>query len=550
MNRAARIALACAVLSVAALPSPVARADALRLENGKVMHGTVERGFVDPDCLKIQLFSTGGLVRVRWEHLIAEDREEWQVALGLKESAESQELKIPAHRIRFVATTDTMLGLVLNPEALDPSGPPTAEVRIQKGGTVVVYPRAAIAKAEDVSLDLALVYTPLQAYEKKRDELQPNNGEGHHQLGDYARLVGAYDQAKEEYLKARADADHYATPRGKQLDSKLATIEILIRNKSLQQDLDAVKLKLIQARAAGDFVGGAKMYLEARDAMFRLMTQLPDKKIQAEFRIPELATRVEAERRGFFEKKLFMEIRKRLQMLAYEKAREGRVKDIPIGTSPQDKAALLMKGTFEGARQYFTRQVTDDLLAGIMKDVGSAKDLEELNAIMEKDPAKLTQEQKDRAIRLAQAEKSLKTELGEYWKGRAKAATEVTTYGYGTFVVVKSDLKLTRKQPQQGQGGNRNNPAPAGPQQQAVDVVKTPDQWWDGAGANERKNWLLSWYAERGGFLDVVRAWEDPCKTCAGKGFLAKSVATTGEEEAERCPVCNGAKVERKVRWR
>ncbi len=535
------------VLAVA----PAARADLLRLENGRVMHGTVERGFVDDDHLRIQLFSTGGLVKVRWDHLIAEDREKWQVDLGLRESADLQELKIPAHRITFVRTTTPEIGLVLNPDAMAPATSATTEVQVMVRGRKIVYLRGDIARFDPVTVEFNLVYTPQQMFEKRRDELQPNTGLGWSQLGDFAKMVGAYVEAKAAYETAQKDPDFAQSDAGKQLVSKLATVEILVRNQSLQQDLEGVKLALIQARSQ-DFKIGAKFYLEARDSMFRLMTEVKDPKIQKELRMPELAQRVETERRSFFQKRLFNEVRRRLRAMAYEKAREAKVKDIPPGTDRQKVQELQMKGTFEGARQYFTRPVTDDLWNGILKDAGAGDRIAELQAIMGKDPTKLTEEDKAKAIRLAQMEKTLKGELQDYWTNRAKSGFEVTSYGYGTFIVVKSDLKLTRKPPSTQGGGGRGGRQGAQPQSQtqAVDVIKTPDQWWEEAGANERVNWLLSAYAERGGLLEVMRAWEEPCSACGGKGFKVSSVASTGEEEAERCRVCNGAKVERKVRWR
>src|SRR5258705_3961669 len=112
--------------------------------------------------------------------------------------------------------------------------------------------------------------------------------------------------------------------------------------------------------------------------------------------------------------------------------------------SKQDQAIAMMKGTFEGARQYFTRQATEDLVNFLVKMVGSSEKLAELQKIMEKDPTKITDADKDRARRLATLETELRNEIvNKFWKDRAKTGGYTTSYGEGTFIVVKPDLKLT-----------------------------------------------------------------------------------------------------------
>jgi hypothetical protein len=552
MRTAARSLLAATALLAALVPA--SRADTLRLENGRSLHGTVDRGYVDPDCVRIQLFHTGGVVKVRWEHLIAEDREGWQVDLGLRESDEAVQLKVEAHKITFLNAT-SIIAKILNPEALN--GPASGEVRVMRKGKEETYARGQIAAVAPVLADIELIYTPRQAYEIKRDQINPNNGPTHFDLAEYAKAVRAYDESKEHLLEAKKDGDFVKTPQGKSIDSRLATLEILLRNRALQGDLDRVKVALIDAKSASSFGRAASVYLDAREAMYRIMDQYKDPKIQAEFKIADLAKRVETERRVFFEKKMPMEVYAWLRRKAAEKAGEAKVKDIPPNTDRAQIAILQAKGTFEGARQYFTRQVTEDLVNYLVGLVGAGEKLAEIQKIMDKDPAKLTDADKVRATNLAKMDKDLRNELvNKFWKDRSKTGGYTTSYGQGSFIVVKSDLKLTRKQPaggnQGGRGGNRQG-AGGGAQQQAVDVIRTPDQWWDESKSAERVGWLLSWYAEKGGFLEVVRAGPENavnCDNCGGLGYNKINAASTGEEEAKRCPSCNGCKVVQKVRWR
>jgi len=526
---------------LAALSAAPARADVLRMENGRVMHGTVDRSYVDQDHLRIQLFSTGGVVRVRWQHLIAEDRDRWRIDMGLKETSESQALQVDGHRFWVEGRTQPRLGLIQNPQDLEKTA---GEIRVLVKGSVEPYPRAMIIKVEPIRLDLALVFTPRQAYERKRDEINPVTGDAHFDLAEYARLVGAFDEAKEHYQKAKDAPDFGSTPRGKTIDSRLASLDILIRNKALQQEMERAKVALLEARTQSDFARGAQFYLNARDVMFRLMTEVTDKKVQSELRMEELANRVEKERREYFQKRLFGEVRRRISVLANEKSGEAKVRDFPPGLDRAQLAELQAKGTFEGAKQYFTRKAKEDVWNAILRDVGASKALDDLKAIMEKDPAKLTDAEKEKATRLAKMEKELKAEMEDYWANRAKGGFVVTTYGHGTFIITGNQLKLQRKPPSKAGSGPKKGT------QKATDVIKTPEQWWETAGRQERMNWLLTWFAERAGVFEVLRTWDDPCTDCAGLGYKKTSVASTGEEEVERCVTCNGAKVERKVRWR
>jgi hypothetical protein len=524
------------------LAAPACLAESLRLENGRVMHGTVDRAYVDDHHLRIQLFSTGGVVKVRWEHIIPEDRDRWQVDLGLKESAEAQELKIDGHEVLFV-NGDKKQGLVLNPEALDQGA--SAEVRIQMKGQPYAFPRGTIAKVTDARLDLALVYTPRQAYEIKRDQINPNNGQAHFDLAEYARAVGAYEEAYEHYGKAKEDVEFLKTRDGKLLDSKLATLEILRKNKALQQDLEAIRLRIIAGKnPAAAFPAAARAFLEARVEMQRLVKEVPDPKVQKEFRMSEIGLKIETERRAFFQNRLPQFVYAWLWKKADEKSKEKKVVDFDPTWTRQQRAAAEMQGTFEGAKQYFTRAILDDLWTYLVESVGAGDMLKEIQAVMDKDPAKLTEEQKQRAVDLARMDKELRGQLLDYWTNREKRGGYATSYGTGSFIVVKSDLKLVRKPPTSNKSGKGGN------QSQAVDVIKTNDQWWEEVGSSDRARWLLSWFAEKGTFLEASRIWDDPCDACGGLGYKKVSQATTGEEEVERCRSCNGCKVIHKVRWR
>ncbi len=550
IRTAAGAALGAVIL--AGLAAPPAAADELRLVTGRAMHGTVDRGYLDPEYVRIQLFATGGVVKVRWDHVVARDRDRWQIDLGLKEDDQGEALKVDGHKVLF-NNNDTRYGLIQNPDAMD--GGPAAIIRLLSQGHVEEYPRSQIAKVEDARLDLPQVYTPRQAYEARRDEITPVTGRGHFDLAEYSRMVGAYEEALEHYKLAREDGEFAQTALGKSCESRVARTEILVKNKALQEQLDTVKRSLIVARSQRNFQRAASMYVGLREDMLRIMEQHPDPELQKEFRVVELGTRVEAERRAFFQRNMAPEVYRRLRAACHERSREQKVKDIPPGIDRAKRAELEQKGTFQGARQWAARQCAQDLWDSLLRDVGATKILEDLRKIAEKDATKLTEEDRKRIDRLERLEKSQKAEILEFWNGRSKSMNTVTTFGYGSFIISKADrLKDlgAKKAPAQPQGGNRNQPRnqPRSNQGKKADQAKTADQWWDAASSKEKSDWLVSYFAKYAGVLEIIQEWNAPCSDCGGLGYHVAHVASTGDAEATRCDVCNGAGDVIKLRWR
>jgi hypothetical protein len=84
----------------------------------------------------------------------------------------------------------------------------------------------------------------------------------------------------------------------------------------------------------------------------------------------------------------------------------------------------------------------------------------------------------------------IRTKILQAWCNRDKSARKTTSYGSGTFLVVAP-------------------PAGAAKAEEA-------EEWWRDATADERKEWILSFCAENGGFVEVVRSSDDPCPTNHG----------------------------------
>ena len=295
---------------------------------------------------------------------------------------------------------------------------------------------------------------------------------------------------------------------------------------TLEDGLRAVHAGLDAARNdPSDFAGVALRLQGARDAMFRIMLDVKDPDRRREPGIEELALRVEQERRALLQERMPEEAYRWLRSTAGSKAREQEAGDI-LPAGDREMAGRPGKaGTPGAALGYFYRQAERDLFDHLARAFVPENEAAELDGLLQADPADLTEAEKQRAIRLSHVRKGLRAELADCWARRDMRGGCTTSYGSGSILVLD---------------------APVGRERRAG----TPEQWWEAAPAKEREEWLLSAYAERGGLLEVVRAWNEPCGTCGGQGSTPVADPSTGTGRDEGCRACNGCGSTRRVRWR
>jgi hypothetical protein len=111
-------------------------------------------------------------------------------------------------------------------------------------------------------------------------------------------------------------------------------------------------------------------------------------------------------------------------------------------------------------------------------------------------------------------------EIEEYWKSRDRPTTRETTYGSGSFIVVRR---------------SKATGTPAGAVRPTTD-----EEWWRDA-TYDKAAWLTAQFVECSGYFDVVSASEKPCPSCDGAGYMRDGALCTG---------CNGCGVVRVVAYR
>ena len=92
-----------------------ALADAVELANGAIVQGRIVSSQTTEEGLAVELYETGGVVLIRWEHVLASRAKELRVQTGI-EAPEETAILVPGHSV-LLSTGEVVQGLALNRDA-------------------------------------------------------------------------------------------------------------------------------------------------------------------------------------------------------------------------------------------------------------------------------------------------------------------------------------------------------------------------------------------------------------------------------------------------
>ncbi len=191
--------LVAACFDVALLsPAARARAEIVGLRKGDVVHGEILS--FDETGLRLRTFE-GGEITLPWEVVAPEEAERLKKALGLIVDETDDEIRIPGVRITLAAG-EVISGVIV------PGKETADELVLKRADGIRTYPKNRIQEIEkDVAIEALEEYTPKELFKRFIDETAaPTTAEGHFAAADYARRIGAYDEAL-EHLKKCAEVD-------------------------------------------------------------------------------------------------------------------------------------------------------------------------------------------------------------------------------------------------------------------------------------------------------------------------------------------------------
>lgn len=485
------------ILLAPLLAAAAARAEIVELNGGRMVQGRIlESQSTDDGGLAVELFDTGGVIMVRWDHILPARKTELRVKMGFESPETEDELLVPGHRI-LLSSNLWIEGKLLNPDEKD------KPAQLKTARSVQSIDRPTIQRVDEAQLPARFVYTPDELYQMERDRAAPDSPAAHFELASYAMRVGALGKAK-EHLDAARDPAFLASSEGRKIPQFERKLDLLIKCEGAND----IKVQIEAAIRS-------KRWNDALAFVNQIDKTYTDEAVRREIRFDLLQHRVVIGRQTFFRRQvqssIYQTMRKLIEAKAREKKQISQPGDAPRGAAP---------GTLAAARQWMNKDLPKQMWDKVQADLG------------------LTAE-----------------EMDAYWKDRSGKSPQMASYGWGSFVYVKKPAAAGGKagegpqRPRRPSGSDRGQQG-GPPRQVKESKPKTDEEWWEDAGTSERKGWMEAYFAEFCGIMTVIRVDEsEMCDSCGGKGVKSTD-NSDGTTSTSVCPRCNQAGKVRRVYYR
>lgn len=471
----------------------VAHADVVELVGGRAVQGRILSGQTSEEALAMELYDTGGTILVKWDHIVPARAKELRVQTGI-EVSEDEAPTVAGHRVLLI-TNQVLEGKVLNPEAKD--GP----VQLKTRTSVQNIDRPQVARIDETELDGLLVYKPEEWYQIRRDQSPPDTPFAHKLMAIFCMRIGALSQASTHLDAAMADPAFLETSEGKVLPALRKQLDVLTKSQGAQDMVAQINAAMRSNR-----------WNDALSTLNQLDTQYKDEQVRKLVHFELLESRVVRGRDGYFGKEVQRRVYSTMGRMIEAKAREKK----PLRVDENAPRGVATPGTLAAARQWLARDLPTQLWEKVAAELG------------------LKPEEMDR-----------------YWKARSGKNYQTSSYGTGSFIVIKRAAAPGGSDPSRQRrpaGSARDSGGQQGPQRQTKeDKPKTEEEWWEDRSPGDRARWLTAFFGESSGLFEVIRADEtELCDSCGGRGVLVSN-GTDGTTQNSVCPKCNGSTKFRKV---
>ncbi|MGH7151345.1 MAG: hypothetical protein ACREIU_11640, partial [Planctomycetota bacterium] len=212
-------------LLLAAAPS---RAEALRLRDGTLLFGEVLAH--EESGVRVRRFDNGGVVDLRWDHLIPEEAERLKESYGYLDK-ENEGHRVLADRIR-IADGSEVVGLLVE------NRPDVLVVRLRE--STINVPKARIVPPIDrIEVDALVVYTKDQLYNERRSALDLASAPGHLELARFLVRIRDWRRAAEHYRKVK-ELDPSLHPG--EVGAKITRCEERAAREKEEEALDGIRI--------------------------------------------------------------------------------------------------------------------------------------------------------------------------------------------------------------------------------------------------------------------------------------------------------------------
>jgi tetratricopeptide (TPR) repeat protein len=481
----------------AATDAPVATM--LRLRDGTIQWGGILNH--DPDGITFVRIENGGQVRLPWSVMSPDQEEELRLKYGYVDLS-TEEVMLPADRLVLVDGSE-VIGLIIDRTA--------DALIVKRAGTTAIVPKNRISAASTTILVPAReLYSKEELYNRELARIAPDDAETNFKLGEYCERILDFPHATQHYTKAQE-----LDPKFRPADVKVALVRSAEKAKAQDQLDYLAQVDLLLAR---------KKYDEALARADAFKDKFPESQLIADAKHKHDRIIKARER----------EVSERVQNSWYAWA--GRL-----------ARAAALKMTLEQAMVYLDDGMKRDILERVTKDA-----------------QRLSKEATPDVVR-------------KLWLGRHKVHWYHASYGYGTFLLGK-DAALKGEQPDAPKTAlNEKDKARADLEQKIQRFLQNQEiarkaqskeeqkddreAVWKEIGAEGRTQWILAYYAENSGDMELMKKpFLDNCRECGGTG--TRDIIVSGGNGAKaaqgkdtsmqtiECPTCHGLGRIRRISYR
>lgn len=483
----------CVVLIAIAAITNSGEAEVIRLKNGMELHGEIIR-FDAETGITFKRCENGGIIELRWEHLIEEDVIAIKAAHGYGD-LEAEPIYVRAKKL-LLATGDYVIGVQV--ESSHPG-----VVTLHRLGKNYDYVPSHIEDIENVEVEAQEVYTAQELYEQKIAESFPETALDHFKLAIYCESVTIYSRALEHY-EMTAELDSEFKPNI--VAAKIHRMGIKQSEKEATELLNEIRNRLYKKK----FEPALKL-CDTFARSFPQSQQLSD--------LDKLRSRIITKRHDYYQHKIMPDYFSWMGRIAYKMAADRSINLDDALSYARDKLGEDIKKKLAESYGMEMEEVADlwaNRTGGMTRTATYGMGTFILGEQAKKIPEVLKEEdeEEDETVgkkRPATLDEKLKQRIEELKKEREK------------------------------QVKNRR------PRLNIENIGQTKDQWWRNADNDSRKQFLIAFFAENSDDICYRKVRLRPCATCCGKGWFFYFFRSEDAPTQEPCYVCKTLGVERIV---
>jgi len=474
-------------------------AETVRLKSGGFLVGKIKSA--DESGLVIERFDNHGILRLRWSDVTPPDQERLKKLYNLVDDVDQSPVTIRAFQCqveRAGAIPQTLVGELVGRDG--------KSITIYKLGNRFTIPLSKLrGTAQFVEVPIRDILKPQEIYRRKLTEIDPGeNADLHIKLAAYLQRVDDLERAYEHLSKAK---ELGTTTQASKLEGMIQRLDRLRKHKAEADLLRGIDI----ARNRNDFHRALALIED-------FASKFPDSQLKAEFEAAKI--RVEKSRGLFYVRRItrdwYSALREEAKTLARQRTlsiEEARVRaEEALGKSIRERIAKMRKIKAEEVEAFFRARLQSPSVPKIqLASYGQGSWL-----LGEKDLI----------------EKTARAKL----KAKGKAAKKDSQGDR-----IRRELERRLREFIKSQGGKSK--------QKGEQKLATEAEWWKRAKSTERSLWLMAYYAEKAGDMEIVSAMLRDCPTCGAKGVVAIQGLQGGKTAYPTCPTCHGLKFFRSVRF-